>query len=71
MAKKTVKGAKQMDAVIQEQRLVKGVRLDLSPADHKRLERRARERGLTMASYARMAVLDRLRQEEGTEGGGK
>jgi hypothetical protein len=69
MAKKTVKGAKQMNAV-QEQRLVKGVRLDLSPADHKRLERRARERGLTMASYARMAVLDRLRHEE-SEGGGK
>jgi hypothetical protein len=70
MAKKTAKGAKQMNAV-EERRLVKGVRLDLSPSDHKRLERRARERGLTMASYARMAVLDRLRQEEATEGGAK
>jgi hypothetical protein len=52
-------------------KLVKGVRLDLSPADHKTLERRAKIRGLTMASYARMAVLDRLREEEAEEGGRK
>jgi hypothetical protein len=70
MAKKLAKGAKPMNAVLEE-RLVKGVRLDLSPADHKRLERRAKVRGLTMASYARMAVLDRLREEEAAEGGGK
>jgi hypothetical protein len=49
-------------------KLVKGVRLDLSPADHKRLERIARERGLTMASYARMVLLERLKADDKGEG---
>ena len=31
---------------------------------HKRLERFARERGLTMARHARMAVLGRLKADE-------
>ena len=57
MAKKTVKTGKQASAV-QDDRLVKGVRLDLSPADHKRLEDGSKKLGLTMASYARMAVLN-------------
>jgi hypothetical protein len=64
MAKKTLKGGKTMTAV-KEKRAVKGVRLDLSPADHKRLEKTAKERGLTMASYARMALFERLRADEG------
>jgi hypothetical protein len=45
---------------------VKGVRLDLSSTDHQRLERIARERGLTMASYARMVLLERLMTDEGS-----
>jgi hypothetical protein len=44
---------------------IRFIRLDLSPADHKRVERAAGERGLTMASYARMAVLERLKADEG------
>jgi uncharacterized membrane protein (UPF0136 family) len=55
MAKKTAKGGKPT--------LVKGVRLDLSPADHKKLEHTAREKGLTMASYARMVLLERLKAD--------
>jgi hypothetical protein len=64
MAKTAAKGGKTMNAV-QDKRAVKGVRLDLSPADHKRLERAAKERGLTMASYARMALFERLKADEG------
>jgi hypothetical protein len=44
---------------------VKGVRLDLNPADHERLERVSRERGVTMSSYARMVLLERLKADEG------
>jgi hypothetical protein len=61
---KTKKGAKRMTAV-QVEKTVKPVRLDLSEADHKRLERLARERGLNKASYARQAVLERMRADEG------
>ncbi len=70
MAKKSAKGGKPMSAV-QEVRLLKGVRLDLSPGDHDRLERSARARGLTMASYARMAVLELLNADESRKTGGK
>jgi hypothetical protein len=42
------------------------VRLDLSATDHERLERIAAERGLNKAAYARMAVLERMRADEGT-----
>jgi hypothetical protein len=62
MGKKVAKGAT-MNAV-QEARLVKGVRLDLSPADHKRLAKKAKELGLTMSSYARMALFERLKADE-------
>ena len=62
MAKKTSKGG-QMEAV-QEKKAVKGVRLDLSPADHRRLNKLAKERGLTMSSYARMAVFERMKDDE-------
>lgn len=41
-------------------RLVKPVRLDLTLSDHDRLERQARKRGLSMASFVRMIVLERL-----------
>jgi hypothetical protein len=63
MAKKTGK-AEPMDAT-RERRTVKGVRLDLTPADHKRLAKLAKERGLTMASYARMALFERMKDDEG------
>jgi hypothetical protein len=67
MAKKTVKQAKPTNvAAAKEVRLVKGVRLDLSPTDHQRLEHIARERGLTMASNARMVLLERLLTDEGS-----
>jgi hypothetical protein len=65
MAKaKTKKGTKRMNAV-QTERTVRPVRLDLSETDHERLERLARERGLNKASYARQAVLERMRADEG------
>ena len=68
MAKKS---SKPMNAVKERKRLtptlVKAApRLDLSEGDHERLEQCARERGLTMASYARMAVLERMKTDEGS-----
>ena len=39
------------------------VRLDLSPKDHERLAKLAKRRGLTMASYARMVILEKLDEE--------
>ena len=47
------------------ERLTKPVRLDLKPSDHDRLDRQASRRGLTMASYARMVLLEKLDEEEG------
>ena len=41
------------------------VRLELSEADHERLENVAEVKGVNKASYARMAVLDRIRADEG------
>lgn len=61
MAKKR---AKKVDAV-KEEKTAKAVRLELQPIDHERLERCARERGLNMSSYARMAVLERIKADEG------
>jgi hypothetical protein len=42
----------------------KPVRLDLPDPDFERLERVAKKMGLTKASYARMAVLERMRADE-------
>jgi hypothetical protein len=61
MAKK--KAAKKMQAV-QEERALKPIRLGLPPADYERLERCARERGLSLASYARQAVLAAIKADE-------
>jgi hypothetical protein len=47
-----------------QERSGRPVRLELSAGDHERLERCARERGLSKASYARMAVLERLKTDE-------
>ena len=62
MAKKTARG-EPMNAV-QKEKVVKGVRLDLSPTDHKRLAKLAKEKGLNMSSYARMALFERMRDDE-------
>jgi hypothetical protein len=40
------------------------VRLELVTTDHARLERAARARGLTMASYSRQAVLAAIKADE-------
>jgi hypothetical protein len=47
-----------------EEKVIKPIRLGLPPADHKRLEKCARERGLNNASYARMAVLMQIEADE-------
>lgn len=60
MAKKRVKKV----STVQEEKVMRPVRLDLSEADHERLERLASERGLSKASYARMAVLERMKTDE-------
>lgn len=43
------------------------IRLELPIADYERVERRARKLGLNRASYARMAVLRTLQQDEEEE----
>jgi hypothetical protein len=66
MAKtKTKRGAAKVQATATPRKRVgKAVRLDLTPRDHQRLERAARARGLTMASYARMTLLERLKTDD-------
>ena len=64
---RTAKGGKTTMNAVQEKRAVKGVRLDLSPTDHRRLEKASKECGLTMASYARMALFERLKADEGSK----
>ena len=64
MAKKAI-GAKNVQATAKpKRRLGRAVRLDLSDQDHKRLDRIATAKGLNMAAYSRMAILDRLRKDE-------
>ena len=69
MARKAI-GGKKVNAVAipTRKRTGKAVRLDLSAKDHDRLDRAAEGKGLSKASYARMAVLDRLKQDEDTQG---
>jgi hypothetical protein len=67
MAKKTT-GATKVTATATRKRSGKAVRLDLSPRDHDRLEKAAEERGLSKSSYARMAVLALIKQDEETKG---
>ena len=50
---------------VQDKKVVKPVRLELSEADRETLARCAQVKGLNKASYARMAVLDRIRADEG------
>jgi predicted DNA-binding protein len=69
MAKKTP-GANKMGATSTpaRKRSGKAVRLDLSPKDHDRLDKAAEERGLSKSSYARMAVLAYIKQDEEDRG---
>jgi hypothetical protein len=60
------KGPKRMTTA-QAVKTVRPVRSDPTDTDHQRLEKAAREKGLNKASYARMAVLDRLRADEGRQ----
>ena len=62
MAKK--KATPKVNATKEAPASSKAVRLDLSAGDHKRLERCADALGLSMASYARMALLERMRADE-------
>jgi predicted transcriptional regulator len=45
----------------------KPVRVDLLPADYKRLERQARKLDRSLSWYARMAIMERVKADE--EGG--
>lgn len=63
MARKAT-GAKVQATAKPRRRLGKAVRLDLSDQDHKRLDRVANAKGLNMAAYSRMAILERLRKDE-------
>lgn len=63
------KAAKKVDAT-KSVRSGRPVRLDLTEADHKRLERIARDIGLNKAAFARMALMERLTAEEAKRGGG-
>jgi hypothetical protein len=62
MAKKAA-GRKGVQATAPKRRLSKPVRLDLSEEDREQLGRIAKSKGLNMAAYSRMAVLDRLRKD--------
>jgi hypothetical protein len=66
MAKKTA-GAKNMQPAASPPKKRTGiaVRLEIPPRDHERLSRLARERGLTLASYARQALYERMKDDEG------
>jgi hypothetical protein len=61
MAKKA--GAKTVQTATRKRKGV-AVRLEMDPEDIERLERVARRLGLSRASFARMAVLARIGEEE-------
>jgi hypothetical protein len=63
MAKKKA-GGKDVQATTPDRRLGKPVRLDLSEEDRALLSRIAKSKGLNMAAYSRMAVLERLRKDK-------
>ena len=63
MAKKQA-GKKTVSTSVKQAKTTKPVRLDLSPGDYERLDRCAREHGLTKSSYARRAVLKEIKADE-------
>jgi hypothetical protein len=64
MAKKKVEVKVEATASKPKGRNVKPIRLDVSPNDYERASACAEARGLTLASYARMALLDFLKRDE-------
>jgi hypothetical protein len=64
MAKKATGAKNVQTATKPKRRLGRAVRLDLSDQDHQRLDRMAKVKGLNMAAYSRMAILERLRTDE-------
>jgi hypothetical protein len=52
---------------VQDERAARPVRLDLSDSDHERLAKCAAARGLNKASYARQAVLEKIKADEGAK----
>lgn len=66
MAKKAA-GDKQVNATATPSRKRTGiaVRLDLAPADHERAMKLAKERGLSLSSYARMSLFKLMKEDEG------
>jgi predicted HicB family RNase H-like nuclease len=65
MARKT-SGAKKVGATATATRKRTGiaVRLELPAKDHERLSRLAKDRGLSLASYARQALYERMKDDE-------
>jgi hypothetical protein len=64
MAKKAT-GAKKMEATASpKKRTGVAVRLEIPHRDHERLSKLARERGLTLASYARQALYVQMKSDE-------
>ena len=62
------KAAKKMAATAApEVQRMKPVRLDVKASDHQRLERQAERRGLSIAAYVRMLLLEKLEKEEGSK----
>lgn len=57
-------GSKPMKT-IEKDKTGKAVRLILPVAEHARLEQIAKAKGLSLASYARMSVLERMKADEG------
>jgi hypothetical protein len=64
--KKATTGAKKVSNTATPARKRTGipVRLDLSPEDHARLSRLAKEQGLSLSSYARMALFRLMKAQE-------
>jgi hypothetical protein len=60
MARKRVKKV----TAASQQRVGRPVRLDLTDEVHERLQRQADKLGLNKASYARMALMERLQADE-------
>ena len=52
--------------LVQDEWLVKSVLVGLSKGDHERLQHLAHNLGLSITSYARMAVLERMKADEAT-----
>jgi hypothetical protein len=68
MAKKAAGAKMSPTETPTRKRIGKAVRLDLNAKDHARLERLATRKGLTMSSYVRLALFERMADDERSEG---